>query len=52
MSDRVVELLDSSSQPFVPADYATGEKMFIVLSFTAKTLLAWVAFGGVVATSK
>ncbi|GKY96580.1 hypothetical protein MPSEU_000617600 [Mayamaea pseudoterrestris] len=32
-------------------DYATGEKMFIVLSFTAKTLLAWVAFGGVVATT-
>ncbi|GKY96581.1 hypothetical protein MPSEU_000617700 [Mayamaea pseudoterrestris] len=33
-------------------DYATGEKTFIILSFTAKTLLAWVAYGGIVATTK
>lgn len=26
--------------------------MFIILSFTAKTLLAWIAYGGIVATTK
>lgn len=28
------------------ADYITGEKAFIVLSFTAKALLAWINYGG------
>lgn len=28
------------------SDYVTGEKGFIVLSFTAKTLLAWLNYGG------
>ncbi|CAB9502868.1 expressed unknown protein [Seminavis robusta] len=28
-------------------DYVAGERAFIVLSFFSKTLLAWIAFGGV-----
>ena len=28
-------------------DYATGEIAFIVLSFTSKSLLAWITVGGV-----
>lgn len=28
-------------------DYVVGERTFIVLSFFAKTLLAWIGFGGV-----
>ncbi len=33
------------------ADYLAGERLYIVLSFVAKTALAWQIFGGVLGTS-
>ena len=40
--------LDADAPRFLRClDYAAGERAFIVLSFFAKTLLAWIGFGGV-----